>query len=111
MPSELISLPGFDSLMHELRDEYDVVLLDSPPLLLVTDALILSTKVSGTLIVVHAGITRRVALRRAVEVLTRGHGRILGLVLNGIDTRSTEYYASYGYYGGTKPYHEEALPS
>ncbi len=107
MPSELISLPGFDLLMHELLNEYDFVLLDSPPLLLVTDAVILSAKVSGTLLVVHSGITLRAALRRAIEVLARSHGRILGLVLNGVDTRSTEYYASYGYYGDSKPYQEE----
>jgi len=111
MPSELLSLPGFDTLLTNLLEDYDFVLLDSPPLLLVTDALILSTKVSGTLLVIHSGITMHAALRRALEVLGRGHGRTLGFVLNGIDTRSTEYYSSYGYYGNKGSYAEEGLLS
>ena len=111
MPSELISLPGFDHLMTEVLENYDLVILDSPPVLLVTDALILSAKVNGTLLVIHSGFTLRAALRRALEILERSRGRKLGLILNGIDTRSTEYYSSYGYYGDSKAYQDDVSAS
>jgi polysaccharide biosynthesis transport protein len=111
MPAELLSLPRFDQLLDELSQHFDLVLIDSPPVLLVTDALILSTKVYGTIVVVRSGVTSRTVFSRALEGLARSDGRKIGIVLNSINTSSVEYYYSYGYYGKDKYYEEEGVSS
>jgi Mrp family chromosome partitioning ATPase len=75
---------------------------------MVTDPVILSTKTDGTIIVLRSQKTTRPVLKRAVEVLSHSPGRKLGFVINGMDTKSVEYYYSYGYYGDNKYYGEEA---
>jgi succinoglycan biosynthesis transport protein ExoP len=111
MPSELLGSPNFDKLLVELRREYDRVLIDSPPFLLVTDAAIISQKVDGTILVVRSGSTSRTALRRTLDGMARGTRHNLGLVLNRINTQSAEYYYSYGYYGSDKYYGEDSAGS
>jgi capsular exopolysaccharide synthesis family protein len=107
-PADLISSKRFDALMEEEKARYDLVIIDSPPVLMVTDAVIMSTKVDGTIIVARSQKTTRPVLKRAVDVLSRSHGRKIGFVVNGMDTKSVEYYYSYGYYGDNKYYGEEA---
>jgi hypothetical protein len=79
----------------QLRDMFDLVLVDSPPLLPVTDAVILSQAVDTTLLVVAAGQTRGKDLRRAREALSLVHATIIGVVLNEV-TRVTGYGYGYG---------------
>lgn len=107
-PAELIDSRRFDALLEEAKKLYDLVLIDSPPVLMVTDPVILSTKTDGTIIVLRSQKTTRPVLKRAVNVLSRSYGRKLGFVVNGMDTKSVEYYYSYGYYGDNKYYGEEA---
>jgi Mrp family chromosome partitioning ATPase len=95
-------------LLDEAKTQFDLVIIDSPPVLMVTDAVILSTKADGTIIVVRSQKTTRPVLKRAVDVLSHSYGRKLGFVVNGMDTKSVEYYYSYGYYGDNKYYGEEA---
>jgi capsular exopolysaccharide synthesis family protein len=107
-PAELIDSKRFDALLEEAKSQFDLVIIDSPPVLMVTDPVILSTKADGTIIVVRSQKTTRPVLKRVVEVLSHSYGRKLGFVVNGVDTKSVEYYYSYGYYGDNKYYGEEA---
>jgi capsular exopolysaccharide synthesis family protein len=107
-PAELIDSRRFDALLEETKQQFDLVIIDSPPVLMVTDPVILSTKADGTIIVLRSQKTTRPVLRRAVEVLSHSYGHKLGFVVNGMDTKSVEYYYSYGYYGDNKYYGEEA---
>jgi polysaccharide biosynthesis transport protein len=107
-PAELIDSRRFDALLEEAKSQFDLVIIDSPPVLMVTDPVILSTRTDGTIIVLRSQKTTRPVLKRAVEVLSHSPGRKLGFVINGMDTKSVEYYYSYGYYGDNKYYGEEA---
>lgn len=95
-PAELLSSSKMESLMDELRQRFDHVVVDSPPVLLVTDATVLSTLVDGVLLVAESGVTPPGALIRAHRTLGIAGGRVLGVVVNKVDLRSGGYY--YGYY-------------
>jgi len=95
-PSELLATNKMTDLLKRLQDEFDIVLLDSPPVIAVTDASILSTKADGTLLVVYAGQTERDAIKRAKNMLSSISSRLLGIVLNGFDVQGI--YGSYYYY-------------
>ncbi|HVE77909.1 MAG TPA: polysaccharide biosynthesis tyrosine autokinase [Gemmatimonadaceae bacterium] len=97
-PAELLGSAEMQRVLGEAKDRFDVVLFDSPPLLAVTDAAILSTMVDGTLLVVRMGETAREAVRRAVGQLRAVRGRLLGAVLNDVDFRKGSAYGQYGYY-------------
>lgn len=107
-PAELLDSKRFDALLEEAKKNFDLILIDSPPVLMVTDPVILSTKTDGVIIVLRSQKTTRPVLKRAVETLARSYGRKLGFVVNGMDTKSVEYYYTYGYYGDNKYYGEEA---
>lgn len=93
-PAELLQSAAFKALLERLRGRYDRVVLDSPPLVPVTDAAILSTLVDGTILVVRASQTTRELARRALRALRDVSGRIVGVVLNAVDLESRNY----GYY-------------
>jgi hypothetical protein len=85
-------------LIEELKGISDVVLFDSPPALVVTDAAILGTKVDGAMLVYDAGRTRRTEAQRAAGELRRVGARLLGAVLNRLSGRRGGYYYYYRYY-------------
>jgi capsular exopolysaccharide synthesis family protein len=93
-PAELLQSAAFKALLERLRGRYDRIVLDSPPLVPVTDAAILSTLVDGTILVVRASQTTRELARRALRALRDVSGRIVGVVLNAVDLESRNY----GYY-------------
>ena len=97
-PSELLGSDRMREVLAEVREQFDIVLFDSPPLLAVTDAAVLSTIVDGAILVVRTGSTTRQAVRRAAAHLRAVHARVLGAVLNDIDVKSGSYYGGYGYY-------------
>jgi len=107
-PAELLSSKRFDDMIERLRPNYDLIIIDSPPALLVTDPILLTRKVDGTIVVIRASQTTRPALIRLSKYLDMTDGRKLGFILNDIDTHSSEYYYSYGYYGKDKYYEQEA---
>jgi polysaccharide biosynthesis transport protein len=96
-PSELLSSKRTGEVVATLRSEYDVVLLDSPPVLPVTDALVLSRWVDATLLVAVAGTTTRKEVSRATELLWQVDAPLVGAVLNGVDPEGSDGYA-YQYY-------------
>ncbi len=81
-PSELLASRGMESLLHDLREEFDIVLIDAPPLLPVTDGAVLSTLADGALLVVRSHHTREDHLARAAASLAAVDARVLGVVLN-----------------------------
>jgi len=90
--------PRLSTLLDEFAKEYDLVILDSPPLLGFAECLQMSTAADGVLIVSYAGETRRRAVAEVVTVLNRVHANIIGVVLNraSSNTSADGYY--YGYY-------------
>jgi capsular exopolysaccharide synthesis family protein len=96
-PSELLGSGAMKALVTELRREYDYIVIDTPPVLPVTDAAIIATVADGTILVVKSGETEESAIQRAVEQLTRVRARIAGAVLNGITPRHDHYYTYYSY--------------
>ena len=99
-PSELLSSSRMRSLVATLRDgPFDWVIIDTPPVLAVTDAVIVAPYVSGLVFVVGSEMTRRTHVERAVEMLQTGRPNIIGAVLNRVDLNRNKYYYSryYGY--------------
>lgn len=95
-PSELLHTPRFRQVLEEMKAHYDTVIFDSPPLLPVTDALILAQVLDAALVVVRAGQTSRHALRHALHQLEAVDGNILGTVLN-YQAHKRFGYGGYGY--------------
>ena len=99
-PSELLSSERMNNLLTNLASgPFDWVIIDTPPVLAVTDAVILAGRVSGVVFVIGSEMTRRVHAERALETLQAGHPRSVTVVLNRVDFNRNKYYYSryYGY--------------
>jgi polysaccharide biosynthesis transport protein len=96
-PSELLSSRRATELLQALRADGTLVLVDSPPVLPVTDGLVVSTQVDATLLVAIAGGTTRKEAARAIELLRQVNAPLAGTILNGV-TEEGRYGYSYGYY-------------
>ncbi|MFS0725655.1 CpsD/CapB family tyrosine-protein kinase [Paenibacillus sp. 1P07SE] len=99
-PAEMVASRRMSALIGELRNRYDIVLIDSPPLLAVTDAQIISTKCDGVLLVIDYGKVKRDIAIKAKANLDKVGARILGVVMNNVKRKSSEEY--YYYYYGTE---------
>jgi len=95
-PSELLGSRKMKELVDEMKQHYDVILFDSPPVIAVTDAAVLSSIMDGVLLVIRSGKTQREAVARAFNLLDNVHARILGALLNDVDV--SNMYGSYYYY-------------
>ena len=100
-PSELLGSSAMIETLRELESRFDVVIIDSPPLLPVTDAAVLSSIAGGTVVVVGAGLVDRDHLARSLQSLDAVNGRVLGLVLNLLPTKGGDAY--YYYRAGYAP--------
>ncbi|MCJ7497412.1 MAG: CpsD/CapB family tyrosine-protein kinase [candidate division Zixibacteria bacterium] len=105
-PSELLGSKKMKMLLEELKEKYEMILFDSPPVIAVTDAAVLSTLLDGVVLIASSGHTSREALVRATTLLQNVNGRLIGGVLNKIKVESVygsyNYYYYYHYYGGAK---------
>ena len=101
-PAELIISEKMKDMLRNLQGKYDHILIDSPPLINVTDPVILSTMVDGVILVVHGGKSTRDVVRRARQELSTVGAKIFGVVLNNVDLRKDGYdnYYYYRYYSG-----------
>lgn len=97
-PSELLNTERMKELLSELRAQYDVVLLDVPPILPIADALILGALVDGTLIVYEVGRVASGALKRVKNLLDNVEAKTIGIVLNNVTAEVSPDYLRYGYY-------------
>ncbi len=94
-PSELLSSRRMEEIISFLSEEADIVLFDAPPIIAVTDAAVLSSKVDGVLLVINAGGTKRDHAQSARTSLEKVNARLIGVVLNNVrfDTSLHRYYA------------------
>jgi succinoglycan biosynthesis transport protein ExoP len=97
--SELLGSQKMRRLIARLKDEADIILFDTPPALLVTDAAVLAMETDGVLLLAESGRTRRAALRQAIERLQPLGVNIVGVVLNGIPTPRAKGYYYYQHFG------------
>jgi succinoglycan biosynthesis transport protein ExoP len=97
-PAELLHSERFRSLVRKLSQRFDRVILDSPPVVAVTDAAVLSTLVDATVLVVRAFATRKEYARHGARALTDVGGKLAGVVLNAVDLDRHEYQHYYYYY-------------
>lgn len=96
-PAELLSSKSMDALIGQLKDLYDLVIFDAPPVLSVTDGQILSNKCEGTILVVSSGNTEKELAVKAKEAIEASNSRIIGAVLNNYELAKDSHY--YQYYG------------
>jgi non-specific protein-tyrosine kinase len=97
-PSELFNSSKMKAILSCVSAKFDYVILDSPPILPVTDATILSTMADSVIVLVDVGQTRRKALRKAVGRLREVHANLAGVILNRIPVTSEDYYHYGSYY-------------
>jgi polysaccharide biosynthesis transport protein len=107
-PAELLNGARAQEILARLRDTFDLVLIDSPPILPVTDAVVLSKDVDATLLIVAAYRTSSGDLHRAAEKLAQVDARVVGVVLNEATRQGPGYYG--GYYGGRHGYYGTGVP-
>lgn len=95
-PSEMLSSKTMTVLLEELKNNFDYIILDTPPVQAVTDSQILSTKADGTIIVVKAERTKKDSVENSINLLKKVNANIIGTVLNGVDNSRNKYYYYYG---------------
>jgi len=100
-PSELLTSARFEELLALLREKYDFVLVDTPPVLAVTDPSAVAARVDGVLLTIRVNNKSRLDAARATEMLAQLEANILGVVVNGVDGKSRNYgYGGAGYRAG-----------
>jgi succinoglycan biosynthesis transport protein ExoP len=97
-PADLLSSSRLAEAIAELRSKFKFVVIDSPPIMAATDAVILSVRTDGVLLVVRSGETPKEAFTRTRDLLVSVKCHILGVVLNAVDSSAPDYYYSYRYY-------------
>lgn len=98
-PSELLASNRFKELLSNFEECFDMIIIDTPPLLAVTDAVIMATVSDGTLIITNAETNNKHHLVKAKEVLQKSDANILGVVLDNVEKSSKDDYYYYEYYG------------
>ena len=111
-PADLLSSHKLAEAIAELRTKFKFVVIDSPPVMAATDAVIVSVQTDGVLLVVRSGETPKEAFTRTRDLLVSVKCHILGVVLNAVDSGAPDYYYSYRYYPYSYGYGpQEALES
>jgi polysaccharide biosynthesis transport protein len=109
-PADLLSSHRMADAIAELRKKFKFIVIDTPPIMAVTDAVILSVQSDGVLIVVRSGQTPKVAFTRTRDLLNSVKCRVLGVVLNAVDSSAPDYYYSYRYYPYSYGYGTDQKP-
>ncbi|MCX6082312.1 MAG: polysaccharide biosynthesis tyrosine autokinase [Chloroflexi bacterium] len=106
-PAELLTSRRMKDILDRLNQEYDLIVIDTPPVLTVTDAVALAPELDGVIIVARPGMTKLSALRQTLEQLQTVGARVLGVVLNQVDPRSRKYgYYYHRYYSKYSHYYD-----
>lgn len=100
-PAEMLASKRMSALIDQLRGQFDIILIDTPPLLAVTDAQVLATKCDGYVLVLDQGKVKRDIAIKAKSNLEKVGARVLGVVLNNVKRKKSEGYYYY-YYGESK---------
>ena len=108
LPSELLSSNQMEELLAQARSEYDFVILDTPPVLAVTDASVLGRLVDAAILIIRYNAAQKQVVRRCIDLLERSGTHLLGVAVNAVDFTAPEYSEYYGrkyyeYYGERNP--------
>ena len=106
-PAELLASTNMRDVLEELRGQYDHIVLDTPPTLSVTDAVVLSPRADAIVLVIRSGQTTKQALRRSRDVLMQVNAKVSGVLLNAVDLSSPDYYYYYEYQGKYSRYYRD----
>jgi capsular exopolysaccharide synthesis family protein len=110
-PSEILHSESFAKMLTMLRERFDTVIIDSPPVVPVTDSAVLSTAVDGTVLVLRAFKTSKELARRAARSIRDVGGHLVGTVLNAVDLDRHEYGYRYYYYYKREGYSSNEAPA
>jgi polysaccharide biosynthesis transport protein len=106
-PAELLASANMRDMLEHLRGEYDHIVVDTPPALSVTDAVVLSPRADAIVLVIRSGHTTKQALRRSRDILTQVNAKISGVLLNAVDLSSPDYHYYYEYQGKYAGYYRD----
>lgn len=104
-PTELLESPAFGALLDRLKKQYELIVIDSPPMGAVTDSLLIAEHSDEVIYVCRFNRAYRKHIRLYIKALRNGKNEILGVVLNGLSQRRIEYYSHYRYYRSYKKYY------
>jgi capsular exopolysaccharide synthesis family protein len=94
-PSELLDSKAMETMIEELKNRFDYIVFDTPPVLAVTDPQIMASKCDGIVMVVASGKTKKDRALKAKELLEKAQSQFLGVVVNGVESTNNEYYSKY----------------
>lgn len=97
-PTELIASDSMKSLLDELSNNYDYVIIDTPPVGILTDAAIISTLSDGVLLVIKSGSTKKEMVKKAIDNIEKVNGNILGAIMTFVNVKNSQYGNYYGSY-------------
>jgi succinoglycan biosynthesis transport protein ExoP len=106
-PAELLASTNMRDVLEELRGQYDHIVVDTPPTLSLTDAVVLSPRADAIVLVIRSGQTTKQALRRSRDILTQVNAKVSGVLLNAVDLSSPDYYYYYEYKSKYSRYYRE----
>jgi exopolysaccharide transport family protein len=109
-PAELLASTNMRDMLERLRAHYDHIVVDTPPTLSVTDAVVLSPRADAIVLVIRSGQTTKQALRRSRDILAQVSAKVSGVLLNAVDLSSPDYYYYYEYQGKYARYYREDSP-
>jgi capsular exopolysaccharide synthesis family protein len=94
-PAEMLASKAMTAFLKEMKDHFDYIVLDTPPVQAVADAQILSTKTDGTLVVVRAGVTKKDEVKNTINTLNKINANIIGTILHAVDNTRNKYQYYY----------------
>jgi succinoglycan biosynthesis transport protein ExoP len=106
-PAELLASSNMRDVLEQLRARYDHIVVDTPPALSVTDAVVLSPRADAIVLVIRSGQTTKQALRRSRDILMQVNAKVSGVLLNAVDLSSPDYYYYYEYQGKYARYYRD----
>jgi capsular exopolysaccharide synthesis family protein len=106
-PAELLASSNMRDLLEQLREQYDHIIIDTPPSLSVTDAVVLSPRADAVILVIRCGQTSKHALRRSRDILLQVNAKLVGVLLNAVDLTSPDYYYYYEFQGKYAGYYRD----
>jgi len=106
-PAELLASSNMRDVLNQLREQYDHIVIDTPPSLSVTDAVVLSPRADAVVLVIRSGQTTKQALRRSRDTLLQVNAKLVGVLLNAVDLTSPDYYYYYEYRGKYASYYRD----
>ena len=106
-PAELLASSNLKDVLDQLKQQYDHIVIDTPPSLSVTDAVVLSPRADAVVLVIRSGQTTKQALRRSRDILAQVNAKVVGVLLNAVDLSSPDYYYYYEYQGKYARYYRD----